>query len=87
MIQVTIPDNDITDYDREIRPPNGSKMLTDKQWYNMCNELGEINEVTNECWSISEVLDLVRQVSMCGTWGYATTHDFNKALTFLRNND
>ena len=74
---------EITEFDREIRPSNLSKMLSDKEWFAMCNELGEVNERKNESWSLSEVFNIVKQVSICGTWEYATIHDFSRALNHL----
>jgi len=72
MITIT----ETTDWDREHRPKNYSSILDDNNWYSIMNELGELNDRTQEAWDVTEILTMVQQVSICGTWQYATTHDF-----------
>jgi len=72
-----------TDWDRENRPRNYSSILNEDEWYAVVNELGEVNDRTEEAWGIGEILTMVQKVSICGTWEYATTHDFQKIFDLL----
>jgi hypothetical protein len=75
--------NEVTQWDIDNRPANLSKLLTDDEWYSIMNELGEVNERTNDGWTAIEILDQVQKVSICGTFEYATTHDFQKVFDKL----
>jgi len=72
-----------TDWDREFRPRNYSSILNEDEWYAVMNELGEVNDRTEEAWEVSEILRMVQKVSICGTWEYATIHDFQKIFDLL----
>ena len=72
-----------TDWDRQNRPKNYSQLLNEDEWYAVVNELGEVNERTEEAWCITEIFKMVQQISISGDWEYATTHDFQKIFDIL----
>ena len=72
-----------TDWDREHRPRNYSSILNDDEWYAVMNELGEVNDRTEEAWCVTEILEMVKNVSISGDWEYATTHDFQLVFNQL----
>jgi hypothetical protein len=79
MIQI----QEVTKWDIDNRPRNYSSILNDNEWYAVMNELGEVNDRTEEAWDVSELLSMVQKVSICGTWQYATTHDFQRIFNLL----
>ena len=74
-----------TDWDRENRPKNFSSILSDDQWFSMCNELGDLNDRQGEGWCITEVLGFLPQISLSGDWQFATINEYQKIFDHLES--
>ena len=69
------------------RPRNFSSILSDDEWYAMCNELGELNERQNDGWTLREIFEKVKLVSLSSDYEYAVLNDFQEVFDSIEKSN